>query len=539
MSAKKFLLPAVGATVLAAGGAAAYLYLKGPAVDGNTPLTMASVVPDEAYMTAFISSNQQSWAKLQQFGTPEAQKVVGQGLQNFQNDVLAQNNIDFEKDIKPWIGHGLVALLPNPQTKSNQPSMLAVITIRDKISAMQFAGKLATQSGGKTQEREYKGNKVITSANGKVNAALVKDYLVIATDQTTLESAINTTQGEPSLASQPAAKAVLAQNIELKNNLATVYLLDYAKSLEGMLAVNPEAKELPSLNTAQLKNVQSMIAGLGVEDEGVRLKAMVAMGPNAPKYNYKPIAGKVISQFPADTMMLINGGNVNQIWSQALQQSQADPAAKKTVEEMRQAVKTANFDLDKDIFSWMDGEFGLALIPSDRGILAQVGFGGLMVIDTSDRQTAEATLAKLDQLAKSNAVMVEQRDVQGKKITEWNSPFGAVLGHGWLDNDSLFVALGGPMIDIATTQPSSALDNSQTFKTATSNLPKQNLGYFYLDMDKTMTLVNRFALMTGAVIPPEPTALLNSVKSIGITSTQVNDTTAKMDMLMALKKAQS
>ena len=95
------------------------------------------------------------------------------------------------------------------------------------------------------------------------------------------------------------------------------------------------------------------------------------------------------------------------------------------------------------------------------------------------------------------------------------------------------------MIDIATTQPSSALDNSQTFKTATSNLPKQNLGYFYLDMDKTMTLVNRFALMTGAVIPPEPTALLNSVKSIGMTSTQVNDTTAKMDMLMALKKAQS
>ena len=537
MSAKKFLLPAVGATVLAAGGAAAYLYLKGPATDGNTPLTLATVIPDEAYMTAFVSSDQQAWSKLQQFGTPEAQTVISQSLQNLQKDISAQSNIDFEKDIKPWIGHSMVALLPKAQSKAAQPSLLAVITIRDKISALQFAGKLASQSGGQSKESEYKGNKVISSQDGKVYAALLKDYLVLATDQTTLENAINTTQGEPSLASKPEAKAVLSQALEIKNTLAKAYLLDYGKSLESLLASNPQAESLSSLNTAQLKQVKSMVAGLGVDDEGMRFKAVVAMDPSAPKYNYKAVSGKVISQFPADTMALFSGGNISQVWSQATQQSQSDPTTQKTLDEMREAAKTANLDLDKDVFSWMDGEFGLALIPSDRGILAQLGFGGLMVIDTSDRQTAEATLAKLDTLAKSSSIAVAQRDVQGKKVTEWNSPFGSILGHGWLDNDSVFVALGGPMIDIATTPPSTTLDSSNTFKTTTNGLPKQNLGYFYLDMDKTMAQVNRFSMMTGAPIPPEPAAVLNSIQGIGMTSTKVDEATGAMDLLLALKKA--
>lgn len=539
MSGKKLLLPAVGAAVLAAGGAAAYLYLKGPAKDGTTPLAIANVVPDEAYMTAFVSSDMQSWSKLQQFGTPEAKQIIAQGLQNIQKDLLDKNNINFEQDIKPWVGNGMVALLPSAKGEADKPSVLVVVNIRDKISAMQFAGKLASQSGGKSTEKDYKGNKVIVGDNNQVHATLIKDYLVIASDQPTIESAINTTQGEPSLASKPEAKAVLEQDVNVQNAIAKVYLLDYATAVQRLMETSAQSEAVPPINTKQLKNVKSMVAGLGVEDEGMRLKAVVAMSPDAPKYDYKPVEGKIVSQFPAETLAMVTGGNISQIWSQATAQSKDDPTTQQALDTMRQSVKAAaDFDLDKDIFSWMDGEFGLAIIPSDRGILAQVGFGGVMVIDTSNRQAAEATLAKLDNLAKSNSMLVQERDVQGKKITEWNSPFGSILGHGWLDNDSVFVALGGPMIDVATSQPNPALGNTTTFKAATGSLPKQNLGYFYLDMDKTMTLVNRFAALTQSPIPPEPAAILSSIKGIGVTSSQVNTSTGQVDMLLALKKSQ-
>jgi hypothetical protein len=57
-----------------------------------------------------------------------------------------------------------------------------------------------------------------------------------------------------------------------------------------------------------------------------------------------------------------------------------------------------------------------------QGLLAAVGFGGALVIDTSDRATAEATLNKFDTLARSNFVTVAPRNVGGKTLTEWQIP---------------------------------------------------------------------------------------------------------------------
>lgn len=537
MSGKKLLLPAVGAAVLVAGGAAGYWYLKGPAKDGTTPLAIAQTIPDEAYLAAFISSDLQSWAKLQQFGTPEAKQAVTKGLASLEQDLMTKNNINFDQDIRPWIGNGMIALLPGRQG-AQQPHVLAVFNIRDKVGALQFAGKLASQ-GGKSKETEYKGNKILMSENEKTYATVVKDYLMVASDQTTIEAAINTSQGEPSLASKPGAETVLTQSVDVPNALAYVYLLDYAGAVQTMMNASSPGNQTPPVNMKQLQQVQSMVAGIGVEDAGLRMKANVTMSPNAPKFDYQPVPGKVIAQFPADALAMISGGNINRIWAQATAQAKDDPTTQQAFDSMREAARMANLDLDQDIFSWMDGEFGMAFIPSDRGLLAQMGFGGVMVFDTSDRKTAEATFAKLDNLAKSNSMTVQQRDIEGKKVTEWGSPMvpEALVGHGWLDDDTVFLAMGSPMIEVITKRPAQPLDASANFKTSTGNLPKQNLGYLYLDMDRTMALVNRFAAMSQSSIPPETAAILNSIQGIGVTSTQVNPSTGEMDMLLALKKS--
>jgi len=537
MSGKKLLLPAVGAAVLVAGGAAGYWYLKGPAKDGTTPLAIAKTIPDEAYLAAFVSSDLQSWAKLQQFGTPEAKQAVTKGLRSIEQDLMTKNKINFDQDIRPWIGNGMIALMPGSKG-TEQPNVLAVFNIRDKVGAMQFAGKLASQ-GGKSKETEYKGNKVLISEDQKTYATVVKDFLMVASDQPTIEAAINTSQGEPSLASKPGAEGVFSKGVDVPNALAYVYIPDYAGAVQTLTNISSKSGETPSLNTQQLKQVQSMVAGIGVEDSGLRMKANVTMSPDAPKFDYQPVPGKIISQFPADALAMISGGNINRIWAQVSEQAKSDPTTQQALTTMRDSAKMVNLDLDKDVFSWMDGEFGLAMIPSDRGLLAQLGFGGVMVFDTSDRKTAEATLAKLDNLAKSNAVMVQQRDVDGKKVTEWSSPMmpEPIIGHGWLDDDSVFLALGSPMIEVITKKPAQSLDSNANFKTSIGSLPKQNLGYFYLDMDKTMALVNRFTTMSQSPIPPESAAMLNSIQGIGMTSTQINSSTGEMDMLLALKKS--
>ena len=541
MSATKFLAPIVGTIAIAAGGTAAYMHFKNTPKDVMTPLAIAQIVPDDAYMAAFISADEQAWAKLKQFGTPEAQVVVAQKWNTLQQQLLTQSNIDIEKDLKPWVGNTIVALLPiqrnNQEPGVLKPNVLIVTSIKDKVSAINFAMKLASQGGSKAKESDYQGNKIIANAENSVFTAVVKDYLVIASDRKGLEEAINTTKGQPSFASKPGADSLLKKGVDVQNAIAQVYLMDYAAAVQQLTSLNyDQTSTLPAATLEQLKQVQSVVAGVGTDDSGVRIKAIAAMNPQAPKREYKPAPGKVIAQLPADTLALISGANLSGYWNQANQQAKSYPEGEQAIAQVRQAFKSANFDLDKDIFGWMDGEFGMALIRSDRGILSQFGFGGVMVFNTSDRKAAENALSKLDNLAKGNAVLVQQRDVQGKKITEWNSPMGAVLGHGWLDNNSVFLAFGGPLAETMATNPTPTLDSSDTFKGVTGNLPKPNLGYIYVDMDKTMTVINRYGANDPRPLPPSTIALLNSIRGIGITSTQADSSTGQLDMSLALKK---
>ncbi|MBA3923993.1 MAG: DUF3352 domain-containing protein, partial [Nostocaceae cyanobacterium] len=62
-----------------------------------------------------------------------------------------------------------------------------------------------------------------------------------------------------------------------------------------------------------------------------------------------------------------------------------------------------------------------------------------------------------------------------------------------------------------------------------------NSGYFYVDMDKTMSLFNRFASQTQRPIPPETSAIFNSIRGLGVTATQPDKSTSQVEMLLGLK----
>jgi hypothetical protein len=200
---------------------------------------------------------------------------------------------------------------------------------------------------------------------------------------------------------------------------------------------------------------------------------------------------------------------------------------------VRGQLKFVNIDLDKDIFGWMNGEFAFGAVPSNQGVLANVGFGGALVFDTSDRKTAEATLTKLDTLAKTQQINVANRNIAGKDVTEWQIPRqGALLAHGWLDQDTVFVALGGPVADAISDHKNQSLNNSDAFKAVTGSLHKPNGGYFYLDMDRTKTvpLINSFISSDTNTI-----TILSSIRGLAFTANSPDKSTSELEMLLALK----
>jgi hypothetical protein len=553
-SKSKFLIPTIAVAAVVTGSVVAYMYLKSPAGDSSV-LGSAKVIPSTALMATYINTDPAAWAKLQQFGTPEAQKLIKEGLEKFNQETLKDSNISYEQDLKPWIGNVMIALLPanpvkpaqlnTPGSESNQPpksesepNVLVVIGIKDKLSALNFSNKLKSQKNVKFQESDYKGEKITeTRDEGKptYSTILNDSQLVLAPERRTVEQAIDTFKGQPSFASKEGASTMLAKGVNIQNSLAQIYVPDYAGMVQQLIATNPQATQLPPQTLNQLKLVKSMVMGVGVDDAGVRLKAIANLDPQLSKFQYQNSPATIVGNFPADTLAFVSGQGISRSWSMFLEQSKDTPEFTQAVQQVRQQLKSAaNLDLDKEILGWMDGEFAAAAIPSNQGILAQVGVGGAFVFDTSDRKTAEGTLTKLDNLVKQQSINVATRNVGGKEVTEWQIPQqGALLSHGWLDQDTLFVAIGGPIADTLTSAKGQSLDQSETFKAVTGSLQKPNGGYFYLDMDKTMTLVNRFA--PPSTISPPANAILSSIRGFGVTATSSDKSSSEVEMLLALK----
>ncbi|MBD2663800.1 hypothetical protein B6N60_01305 [Richelia sinica FACHB-800] len=551
-SKSKFLIPAVGAAVVAIGALATYVYLKLPAGDTISPLGTAKFVPAKALMATYVSTDSQSWAKLEQFGSPEVQELLRKNINNFDKQLLPGSNISYEQDIKPWVGGLMIAVLPpeiSPPPKSNLPvppkpdaNVLLVVGIKDKISALNFANKVKSAKDVKTVESNYQGEKIIES-QGKRNSTYISvlnnTHLLISAEKTALKTAIDTFKGKPSFASKEGASAILSKGADMQNSLAQIYVPDYGNMVQQLTALNSPAQPLPPQTVAQLKQIKSLVAGVGVDDAGLRLKAIANLDPQTAKFQYQNSPAKIISNFPAETFALVSGQSINKSWQTVVEQSKEFPEFNQALAQARGQLKFLNLDLDKDIFGWMNGEFAFGAIQSNQGLLANVGFGGALVFDTSDRQTAEATLAKIDTLAKQQALNISQRNISGKKVTEWQIPQqGTLLAHGWLDQDTVFVALGGPVAETLANTKNKPLDSSANFKSVTNSLQKPNGGYFYLDMDQTATLINRFASQTQP-LPPETKAILGSIRGLGVTVNSPDKSTSQMEMLLALKPSQS
>ena len=545
----------IGAAAVIAGGATlSYLYLRGTFTDVS-PLASAKIVPDEALMAGFISPDSKSWAQLQKFGTKEAQQLISKSVADLNQEMLKESQIDYDKDIKPWLGSVMFAVLPattspttptpptppTPMTPSlvNAPNILFVVGTKDKISLFNFANKL-NKSKEKLAESDYKGVKILepSTKGSKTYVAVLGDHVIFSDSKKSVESAIDTYKGEPSFASQEGVRSMVTKGVDIQNPVVQLYLPNYGSSIQQLIANNPNASPLPPESLNQLKMVKSLVAGIGIDNSGIRMKAVAKIDPALNLVPYKPTPGKVIAQFPLDTVALVSGQGIKQGWSAFVTQTISIPGWEEEFDQMRKQFKTNfNLDLERDVFGWMDGEFALGAISANQGIAAQYGFGGALVLKTSDRQTAENTLAKVNELAKTNAINVTQRNIQGKTVTEWSSPGQeAWLGYGWLDGESLFIATGGSVVD-AMASNSQSLENSQSFKAITNTLPKPNVGYFYLDMDKTTALINRnLPDNQQSRIPPETSALLNSIRGIGVTATQPDSSTSQMEALLALKQ---
>jgi hypothetical protein len=516
-------LAVAGLAAIAAGGA--YFYFRGQLPwQKFTPLEAARVVPEQAFATGFVSTDPKAWSVLAKYGTPAARDAVNRGLETFRKD-LATDNLDYGRDIEPWIGGIGIAFLP---ATGGEPGVLLVVGIKDKLKAAEFAEKLSRQKDRTVTERDYQGVKIteMTSKTGdRTYRAVVSDYLLVAADRAVIEKAIDTYQGKPSFADRSGVKELMTSSLDLQNPLARMYIDDYA----GMVA---SRTKLPPESLKQLQTVRGIVAGVGAAGGGLHFQAVARVAPDTLTAIPAPAGDRFLNYFPNDTLIFWNGNNLKQGWNELDRRSTDNPNLQTILREIRTNLQMATLDADRDIFGWMDGGFAFGVIPSSRS-LGGVGIGGLMLWETSDRPTAEKTLEKLNRLTTFvPGIAIDKTPIDGKEVTRWQSGGQTLLTYGWSDNNSLVVTLGIPF----QSQPPASIAANPTFQQAIASFPKQNLGYFYFDVAGFFEKTGFLATLPPGQIQPEARALLESVRGIAMTATLSDKTTSKVDAMLTLKE---
>lgn len=462
MATKKLLLPVLGAMAIAGGGAAYYV-MNNASVQG--PSAVARYMPDETAIAISLTLNDKAWAQLDKFGTPAARQLVQEQITKLQKDSLQSSGIDFNQDIKPWLGEVMIGLQPGeapakPDAKSPTGSqispspntnLLIAATIKDKAKALSFQNTLKDKVKAEPEAIEYKGYKIskyspLPPKNPQPNSAfkgqptftlLVQDTLLIATSQKTMEAAIDTLKGEPSLASLPGAKSLMGDDLKVENVVARFYLPN-SEGLAKLVGTGVDSKMLESL-----KVYQSGSAVLGIDGQGIRLRSRVQMDPKHPAAaNYPASPGKIAGYFPAQTFALSSGYDLSNLLKQTMAQVEAQtPEAKQGMEQFRQAFKAqTQLDLDKDVMSWMNGEFAVGLMQESNSF---GGVGGALLVQTSDRAAAEKSLVQLNTWASKMGIPVSAAPGSAKPMAARPSvaPGAPALSHGWVDDKTLYLTI--------------------------------------------------------------------------------------------------
>ncbi len=546
-------LIALGAAILIIGGASAayFLLLQRHIFFGDTPAG-AQLIPQDALVTASISTDAAQWQQLRKYGTPEIQAVIDTQLKQLQ-DLVTTNGYNYEQDIKPWLGKTvMIAYLPADTAAGKalptaapfvkQPDLI-LLPIDKPAVAKQLLEKTKSQPDKKLAQRTYKGIQIWeTSKNNAQNyaVAILDRFLVVTNNPKTSERVIDTykSTASVSIAATPGYAENLAK-ISASNPFAQLYLngpvVWAAAAANSLRPISPE-------KLAATQQRQGVAATVTLEPEGMRFRGISWLKPNSTqKYQVENKTNTLARRLPADTLMMFSGGNLSRFWQDNAQNADSNPLAIISPNNLSGGLKSAfGLSFEEDLLPWMDGEFSLAMLPASPEALTQqpqsvqLGAGVILMIQASDRPRAEKTLQQLDQImATRYQFQVEKTEIKGQPVVKWNSPLGGLnASHGWLDGNVAFLTLGAPVSSALTPKPQAPLSDNQLFQQTVPTQPNPNNSQIFVDVDRT---INNGTFNLSQLLRQEQRLLAKGMRSIGVTAAINDQRSIRFDMFVQMK----
>jgi hypothetical protein len=434
------------------------------------------------------------------------------------------------EDIKPWLGGAMFAMLPN----QDKDDLLIVFGVKNKLKAYNFLQKLEKQEKQPIEKIDYQGITIFENTNLQKDfsyAALIDNKIILAREYQTIKQAIDAYQNKSSLANLDNTKQIFSRQINIKDPLAQIYLTNY-----GELLKNLAPPMMPwGINPPIINQLEPIVIAIDTKEQALHFQSVFNYNYHKKDLYLSSERSDLLEQFPENTIAVISGQKINQIWSTA----ESLGISSYSQQMIWLLTSATSLDLNEDIFGWMDSDFAIGIIPTNTAMIPglDLGLGAAIAIETSDPNIAQNSLDKIENVIQQNSPITPSQAIRkGKTISEWHIPSSNFTwSYNWIDNNSLFFSLGDSVINTIEEPNNTSINKTANFEAIADELPKNNLGFLYLNMSSVSEIINRLPFEAKSDISPEVIELLNSMSGIGATATIPNKSQSQFDLLVRFK----
>jgi len=466
-------------------------------------------------------------------------------LSRLKASLFANTQLDYQKDVQPWLGNQITLAVTTDDIdrdaeNGKQPGYLIALSTKDATQSREFIELLFSKrvlSGTSLVVEQYKGVKLIsdTPQTGEIKKPLAAtvigdNFVLFANDAKILREAINNVQAPGlSLASLDKYQQAIEQ---LGNQTQAVTFLNL-----------PAVAKWQGLNLSSPLNYNNQLISLATKSPGLLAETSLLADsaiPPAEEFSEKIAA---LSYIPPTSGLVIAGKDLSNLdnsnlalfWQQtysAISGSSGEDAASQITQPLTNLQKKWGINLKEDIFSWVKGEYAIALLPNTENQTLE----WIFVAEKSS--TTPSDISHLDEIAIQNELTVSPITLNGQKIYTWTqltstgnkasnfSIQAKVLGaHTSKDNYEIFTSSIEIMDEVINNKNNFFNDNAN-FQKSIAAIPQKNQGYVFIDWTKSQNLIeNQLPILKLIEIIGKP--FFDKLQSLTISSYDSNSNLLK------------
>lgn len=435
-------------------------------------------------------------------------------LNKLKTSLLANTGLDYRRDIQPWLGDEITLAVSSididrDAENGRQTGYLMALATVNPAKSREFLEELFSKraiAGTDLVSEQYKGVKLIydnsrpqldkqnpqerstAKTEGKLSGAVVGDrFVLFANDPKVIRDAINNVQAS-GLSLTSSSQYQQALTLLPPRRIGVTFL--NLPTLAAWRGLQPE-----------IQTYQSQIIALELKPQGLLAQTTLLsadktqeISPPAPDLS-QPVGA--LQYIPSDTALSISGSDLSRL-------GKADYDVSRLVNQPLADLQTRwGIDLPRDIFSWVQGEYALGLLPHSD----QTAPDWVFVAETSD--TAEQGISRLNEIASSQGLSISTLTIGEQKISAWtqlatapassSSPDRASITlkakvhgvHATVGNYEIFTTSVEAMDTVLKAPQIGALVENPKFQASIATIPPPNKGYLYLDWKGSQGVLER------------------------------------------------